>query len=132
MEFFKTIGPELFDALYLETIPTANRVIESILVQETTNHEQSITTWLHRYIRCCTPAQLATFIRFITASSSMLKKKIKLHYVNQQIGYLRPTSETCFCILNLPRQYSSFSDLRNNLDRWIQNDSTVLWHMSDE
>ena len=132
MEFFKNISSELFDKIYLETVPTSTSIIESIHVRETTNHEQNITTWLHRYVRCCTPAQLATFLRFITASSSMLQKKIKLHYVDQQTGYLRPTSETCFCILNLPRQYSSFTDLRNNLNRWIQNDSTVLWQMSDD
>ena len=132
MTFFKTLGPEAFDSLYNSNLPSSELLIEKISVTELSNHEQKITTWVHRYIRSCNTTELSTFLRYVTASASMPKKSIKLEYVNQPMEYIRPMSQTCFCILFLPRQYQSFSQLRNNLNRWIQNDQPENWKMQDD
>ena len=132
MNFFREMGKEFFDELYHQTIPSADKLIASIIVEEKTTHEQNITTWLHRYIRSCSHTDLKRLLRFVTASTSMPSTKIKLQYVNQQLEYLRPITETCFCILNLPRQYESFFQLRNNLNQFIQNSSNNHWQMEDD
>ena len=132
LEFFKSFGPKNFENLYAANNPTSDLLIEKIAVVERSNHEQKITTWLHRYIRSCNTIELSTFLRFFTASSSMPKMSIKLEYMDQPTSYLRPMSQTCFCILLLPRQYQTFSQLRNNLNKWIQNDNSENWQMQDE
>lgn len=120
----------MMDALYKCTIPTAVDVIDSIQVAEKSQHEQRLTTWVHRYIRSCSQSDLCFFLRFITGSKSFIPKTvIKLEYANQPPDHLRPNSKTCFKILTLPRQYSSFTQLRENFSLHMGN--TDNWYLHD-
>ena len=119
-----------FDFIYNSGIPTAEAVIENLDVMELNNHDQKITTWLHRFIRSCTLPDLKLLLRFVTGSATFISgSTIKVEYVNQHLRNLFPTAATCFKILRLPRQYSSFHQLRNNLSEHINNKE--LWAVHD-
>ena len=97
---------------------------------ELNNHDQKITTWLHRFIRSCTLPDLKRLLRFVTGSATFISgSTIKVEYVNQHPRNLFPTAATCFEILRLPRQYSSFHQLHNNLSDHINNKE--LWAVHD-
>ena len=118
--FWKKLPMEVFDSIYVCTIPTPQTVINSLKSNEINKIDAKITTWLHRYIRSCTSTELAKFVRFITGSATFPPNtSIRVEFTNQPIAYLRPTSKTCFKILVLPRQYNSFKQMRDNLDIYI-------------
>ena len=129
--FFNKLEPKMIDALYHCTTPTADLVIKNLESNEVCNMDQKITTWVHRYIRNCTRSELSQFLRFITGSSTFTENTvIKLEFVNQNLAYLRPVSKTCFKILILPRQYSCFTQLRENLNFCINNADNWTVHDS--
>ena len=106
-----------FESLYASIQPTPENVIKAIHPDESNAQDQRITTWLHRYIRYCSVEQLRRFLRFVTGSSCITPNlAIQVQYCNQPQSYLRPLVKTCFKILFLPRQYSSFTQLRENLN----------------
>jgi len=127
--FWSKVTPDQFDALYYCTIPTADGVIGNLIVLEQTNQEGKIVTWLHRYIRSCTKDKLAKFLRFITGCEAFAPNSfIKLEFVDQPVEHLRPLSQTCFKILILSRQYSSFTQLSDNIDSYIENSENWVVH----
>ena len=120
----------MIDSLYQCTVPTAEAVIKNLESKEQSQQDQKITIWLHRYIRSCRKSELSQFIRFITGSASFSPNTtIKLEFINQPTSYLRPFSKTCLKILILPRQYISFTALRENLKFNINN--TENWTVYD-
>ena len=128
--FWKKISTEMIDALYQLTVPSSSALIDNIEATKVNAQDQKVTTWLHRYLRSCTKDELVLFVRFVTGSNCYdPNTKIKVEYVNQPPDHLRPASKTCFKILILPRQYASFTRLRENLKFYISN--TGNWNVYD-
>ena len=92
-----------------------------------------VTTWLNRYIRNYSKHGLLQFIRFVTGSSNFSPNThIKLKFVDQTQPHLSPFSNTCFKILILPRQYTSFTHLKDNIDTYLSNEENWVgytWHV---
>eukprot|EP00111_Clytia_hemisphaerica_P001514 TCONS_00004350-protein len=133
MSFFKNLSPLLLEEIYVRSKPSSEAIIENLLVNEESNHEQRIITWLHRYISACNENELSQLLRFITASASMMtNSKIKVIFCNLPVDYLKPGSQTCFGILYIPRQYSSFTQLTNNFNKYIQNYTPSQWQLEDD
>ena len=129
-EFWSGINKNQIDFIYNSGIPTAEAVIENLDVVKLNNHDQNITTWLHRFIRSCRLSELTLLLRFVTGSATFISgSTIKVEYVNQHPRNLFPTAATCFKILRLPRQYSSFHHLRSSLSEHISNNE--LWAVQD-
>ena len=117
-------------SVYSMMVPTSCAIINCIQAIENTSHEQHLTTWLHRHIRNLTKSELNSFLRFVTGSSSFDPNMvIKVEYINQPQGHLRPCCKTCFKILYLPRQYESFTQLRENLCFYTNNSAN--WSLFD-
>ena len=120
--FWTKISKKMFISLYLVTKPTPEKIIDAIDSDYSSPKDGKATTWLHRYIRGLSNEKLILFLRFVTASSIIQPKMvIQLRFVDQDAGCLRPTAMTCFKILFLPRQYSSFSELSRNMDYYLSN-----------
>lgn len=128
--FWNKISDEQIDALYFSASPKPENIIKNLITNETTKQESKIVTWLHRYIRCCNKEDLATFLRFITGSTVFTPSTyIKLEFVDQPLNYLHPQTQTCFKILLLPRQYSSFTMLKDNIKEYM--DRREHWVLHD-
>lgn len=128
--FWNRVDASMIDALYSSTKPTSSRLIKSLCISEQCAKDQKLTTWLHRFIRSCTNAELGSLIRFITGMTNLTPdSKIKVEYVNQSPGNLRPLSQTCFRILLLPRQYASFYEMKTNLTIYLRSEDS--WQVND-
>lgn len=128
--FWKNVTKEMLLAVYSCTTPDAEKIIACLQVEEENATDQKLTTWLHRYIRASSDSKIISLVRFITGSSSLLPDDvIKVNFVNQQVNHLRPTAATCFKILNLPRQFSSLTQMRQSIDFFISNEE--LWNVHD-
>lgn len=128
--FWKNTSVEAFDSLFSVTIPNPEKVIEACISEETCAKDSRITTWIHRYLRACTKKELLTFCRFVTGSSTLPpSSKIRVQFVDQSSTNLHSVAQTCFKILTLPRQYSSFTELNNNLNFYFSNSD--MWAVHD-
>jgi len=132
MEIFKQMNPDMISCIYEMHKATPEKVIDCLQSFAENHQESNIMSWLIRYIRNCTHEHLLEFIRYVTGSTSLpTGTLIAVKYVDQPIDYLRPVSKTCFKILFLPRQYSSYGALsksfkvfvHSNPDCWVLYDS---------
>ena len=129
--FWQKISSEMIDSLYQSLHIDKDTLIDCTHANETCAMDQNITTWLHRFIRSCSPEDLLLFLRFTTGSACFIPHMyIKLDFVNQPQSHMHPLAKTCFKILLLPRQYSSFSELQTNLNFFLR--KCDQWQVHDE
>ena len=128
--FWGKLSGDCLNYIFSFSTPTAERLIDLISPEEQSQKEGRLTGWFYRYIRNCNQCKLMTLLRFITGSTCLSLGSIKLQYVNQNPPHLRPISQTCFKILNLPRQYTCFTHLSHNLDIFLKADCES-WQLQD-
>ena len=81
----------IIEALYRSTKTTSRRLIKSLCGNEQCAKDQKLTTCLHRFIRSCKKAGFGSPIKYITEITNLkVETKIKVEYVNQSPGNLRP------------------------------------------
>ena len=132
--FWKNLECAMIQSLYFCNMASAEDIISSLEVVESNNQDRKITTWLHRYIRSCSRIELGRFLRFVTgAETTNSKSVIKVQYVNpnqSNQSHPHPFAQTCFRILILPRSYSSFHHLKENMNIYINNPEN--WAVNDD
>ena len=64
--------------------------------------------YLIRFVGNIKLKELRQFLRFVTGSSVMITKSIKVHFNSLKGIPRRPISHTCSCTLELPTSYVSF------------------------
>ena len=129
-DFWRGVSKSLFLSIYDCLVLNAEKVITSLDISEIQMQDQKITTWLHHYLRSSDEKTMLFVLHFATGSSTVIpKERIKVTYIDQPASHVHPLSATCFKILNLPRQYLSFSQFCDNLNKYILNES--LWEVDD-
>lgn len=127
--FWKDVSRLMLISIYECTVPTADRLISCLDVNEIKAVDQKIMTWLHRYIRSCTKTELLVFVRFITGASILSPNDIiKVQFVEQAPDHLHPQAATCFKVLMLSRQYGSFTHFCENLAMYMCSNN---WNLHD-
>ena len=130
--FWKKITEEMFESLYVSTIPTVENIINCLLTSEASNHEAKIVTWLYRFIRSCSKGELVKFVRFITGASIFIPNmRIKVEFSDQPSDHICPKTQTCFKILTLARQYTSFTHFQQNISSFIFTFNPTNWSLHD-
>lgn len=110
--------------------PTTQRIVDQIYMVQKDRKDDQIMRWLQRYLKICNNETLVNFLRFCTATDVMRPDcRIKVCTELMPPAAIRPKSRTCFSIIVLPRNYSSFAQLRKNMDFYLRN--TNLWDLSD-
>lgn len=128
--FWNKITGEMIETLYSSTLPTSEKIISSLIPNEKCPQDQKVFTWLNRFIRGLSVRELGVFLRFVTGSNNFQPDmKMRIEFVDQPTSFLRPCSQTCFKILLLPRQYSSFTEMAENLKMHMEN--TDNWSVHD-
>ena len=122
---------EMISSLYACTLPSVENISSNLVPNETCPQDQRVFLWFNRYLRACSQRELMMLLRFVTGSTSLQPSmKIKVEFIDQPNANLRPCSKTCFQILILPRQYSSFTELKENLKLYIN--SSDNWTVHDK
>ena len=119
-DLWKEISEEIIDFIYNSATPDLSRIIAALDVLEQQPCDQKLCTWLHRYIRACTQEEIMLFMRYVSGSTTLVPgERIKVIFINQPLDHLRPTSQTCFKILQILRGYQSFTHLKSNLTKYM-------------
>ena len=123
-DFWRGVSKSMFLSIYDCLVPNAEKIITSLDTGKIHMQNQKITTWLHRYLRSIDEKTMIFFLRFVTGGSTVIpNERIKVNYIDQPASHVHPA--TCFKIINLPRQYLSFSQFCDNLNKYMLNES--LW-----
>ena len=131
--FWKNVTPEMIDSLYEISLPTSQKILDSLDEDENSPQDGRISTWLRRYIRSSNQQKLKCFMRFISGSEVLLPNSvIKVVFENQPNDHLRPRTQTCFKILILGRQYSNFYEFEKNFDFDLMNNNVDTMKVYDK
>ena len=131
--FWKNVTPEMIDSLYEISLPTSQKILDSLDEDENSPQDGRISTWLRRYIRSSNQQKLKCFMRFISGSEVLLPNSvIKVVFENQPNDHLRPRTQTCFKILILGRQYSNFYKFEKKIYFYLMNNNVYTMKVYDK
>ena len=117
-------------SLYEISRPTASGIIAILECIPENPKEDQIFRGLERYLKGSSNEILAKFLRFCTATDVLLPDRgISVRTEVMPLVAIRPKSYTCFRRLTLPRNYQSYSQMRNNLDFYLRDCSG--WDLND-
>lgn len=114
--------------LYESKRPTNKKVAQMIKPSsENLNpQEQTALNHLLRYVRSVDQRKLEIFLRFCTGSTVLCKDTIEVTF-NRLCGLSRrPVAHTCGAVLELPCTYSSYPELRKELDNVLSGDCFAM------
>lgn len=101
--------------------PTAARIMANLALTPENAKEAQIFRWLERYLKGSSHQMLAKLLRFSTASDVLLPDhSIAVHTEVMAPVAICPKAYTCFHRLILPRNFQSYSQMRNNLDLYLR------------
>ena len=116
-------------SLYKISRPTAAGIIAILECIQENPKEDQIFCWLERFLKGSSNEILfflnfffilAKFLHFCTATDVLLPDHgIAVHTEVMPLVAICPKLFTCFCRLTLPRNYQSYSQMRNNLDFYL-------------
>lgn len=128
--FWSTFKSKEVQALYALSSPTSAKVIDCLHCLPSDSVEQRVFTWLCRYINSTHQLILRRFLRFCTATDVLIPGVlISVRFENMVEIAMRPRARTCFRIFTLPKNYHTFTQLRQQLDYYFQNKD--LWDLED-
>jgi hypothetical protein len=129
-QFWDEVTPGEIRSIYELSVPTAERLLSALSFNVANETESKIARWLERFIRNSGEDMLRRLVRYCTSLPMLLpNKSIGVAFVDQSPNHLHPVGAACFKILKLPRQYMSYSQLKENLDFYLAN--SHLWNMSE-
>ena len=122
---------EDIDHLWERYKPTTKKVLEYISFDSIVMPaEEKVSSYLRRYVSGATKETLTLLLQFATGLSCIEDGcSIKVKYFNQDGRNLTITSQACFKILYLPKQFDCFKQFKAVCDSILQN--STLWDMSD-
>jgi len=118
------------DAIYQLCVATPSTVIDHLHCVPLDAQEAKVFRWLKRCVREADPGMLTRLVQFCTVSQTLLPdQNISVKMENMQEMAMRPKARTCFQILQLPRNYFSFNQLKENLDFYLSR--CTSWELED-
>ena len=126
--FFQQLCIEKMFDLYKALNATPSSVLR--LVQEPfdmNSAEERVFGYLLSFIGGMKQNELRLFLRFVTGSSVVIAKAIKVSFNNLSGLARRPTSHTCDCQIELPVSYATYPDFEKEFSTVLASD--VSWAM---
>lgn len=114
--FLKEFSIEELFRLYKCLNASPAKVLQLVEEPEFMNQsEESVYRYINTFIGNSKQEQLRLFLRYVTGSSVLIAKPIKITFNNLNRFQRRPISHTCDCTLELPICYDSFPDFDSEL-----------------
>ncbi len=102
--------------MYEDKTPTARRILKLLVVSPQSQAESKCLRFLQQYIRGLDVVGLRKMLRFVTGSDVVSVDKIQVIFTSLDGLARRPVSHTCGPVLELPSTYSSYSELRTEME----------------
>lgn len=126
---WQDVSKQEIESLYAVSKPTPERVLDILSCTPSNAKEEQVFRWLQRYIRGLDDNFLAQFLRFCTASDVITEAKISVSFKLFPPSAVRPTAQTCFKMVTIPRNYENFTQMKKNLDIYFKDSAN--WDLED-
>ena len=128
--FWNDVSPQMIDDIYSLYNPTASKLIDHLHCIPLDRQESKVFKWLKLYLREAESGTLTRFLQFCTGSQVLVPDRmISVRLVIMSEMALRPRARTCFGVLEVPRNFLSFNQLKENFDLYINRSD--LWDLKD-
>ena len=131
-EFQKASLPSEFNSItslrsfYNQRIPSAKKIINSLVCTTKDENEKLVLDHLTRYIKSLGETQLKNFLFFVTGGDLMPSSDILLTFVPNQHPRA-PIARTCTPMLEISDQYTSFNDLAKEFGSILSDSNSFLF-----
>ena len=115
---------DLYKALHATTSSVLRLIEEPI---DMNSAEERVFGYLFSFIGNMKPNELRLFLRFVTGSSVVLAKQIKVSFNGLTGLAIRPISHTCDCHIELPLSYTACPEFEVEFTKVLSNE--VSWAM---
>ncbi|CAL9685425.1 unnamed protein product [Knipowitschia caucasica] len=107
---------EEVQVMYEEKKPSCKKVLRLIQAIPANPSEQQCLKYLMQYVRELDKVGLRNFLRFVTGSDIINVAKIEVMFTLLDGLARRPVAHTCGAVLELPSTYTSFPEVRVEMD----------------
>lgn len=107
--------------MYEDKRPTTRRFLKLLDVSPQNQAESKCLRFLQQYIRGLDGVGLRKMLRFVTGSDVVCVNKIQMIFTSLEGLARRPVAHTCGPVLELPSTYSSYPELRSELESILSN-----------
>lgn len=119
-----------FEVLISLQKPTASKIINCLKTPEhLTNEQSAVLHFLEMYIRCLDSDNLRQFVFFVTGSYQM-PLHINIEFNNLTGLSRRPIVSTCSNILHLSGNYTTYQDLKRDLNAYLMAEEAYTYTQS--
>ncbi|XP_061610704.1 uncharacterized protein LOC133468616 isoform X2 [Phyllopteryx taeniolatus] len=123
-KFFPNV--EDMKKLYEDIKPTTQKVIKMITAFPATSAENQSLRFLHQYIRGLDEISLRKLMRFLTGSDVICVKEIQITFTSLEGLARRPIAHTCGPTVELPSTYSSYPELRAEMEAILSSNTHAM------
>ncbi|CAG9823866.1 unnamed protein product [Phaedon cochleariae] len=102
--------------IYEKNKPIPKNILQSLEFSE----ENSVSTFLKRYIREANDDLLERLLRFCTGANMLTQRMITVNFNSSVDLYRAPVGHTCSYTLELSRNYNSFPEFRSEMDEVLK------------
>lgn len=127
--FFKNtfLRPQDMIQMYEDKKPTTRKLIKLLDASPTTQAESQSLRFLQQYIRGLDNTGLRKMLRFATGSDVICVEKIEILFTHVDGLMRRPVAHTCGPTLELPWTYTSYPELRVEMDGILSSENSFLF-----
>lgn len=105
--------------------PTATKIANALITESSlTNEENDILHYFTMYIHCLDHDKLLNLL-FLITGSYVMPDIINVRFSNDVGLSQRPTFSTCTDTIILPKTYSSYDELKNDLNACLHNEDAL-------
>ena len=128
--FWNSVSKDMIDAVYALCNPWASIVAKHLHCVLASAQEEKVFRWLNCYLSEAHPSTLTRFVQFCTGSQMVIPdQNIKERMEAMSSIAMRPKARACFRVLEIPINYLSFNQMKDNLDFFFNR--PALWEMED-
>lgn len=102
--------------MYNDKKPTCAKVLKMIKAFPSTSAERQALGFLCQYIQELDEVGLRKLLRFVTGSDIICVNRIYITFTNLDGLARRPVAHTCGSVMELPRTYQSYPELREEME----------------
>ena len=128
--FWNSVSKEIIDAVYALCNPCASIVAKHLHCVPASEQEAKVFRWLNSYLSEAHPSTLTRFVQFCTGSQMVIPdQNIKVRMEAMSSIATPPKARACFRVLEIPINYLSFNQMKDNLDFFFNR--PAFWEMED-
>ncbi|XP_036952592.1 uncharacterized protein LOC119018763 isoform X3 [Acanthopagrus latus] len=118
------VSPQHVLQMYEDKKPSTRKLLKLLDASPTTQAESQSFRFLQQYIRGLDDAGLRRMLRFVTGSDVICVNKVEVLFTPLDGLARRPVAHTCGPALELPWTYTSYPELRTEMDSLLAAESS--------